>query len=70
MDTVRVSPKFQVVIPKEIRKGLNIKPGENLVVIEKGGTIHMVPVGKIRDMRGFIRGVSSKRLRDQRERFD
>lgn len=70
MDSVIVSPKFQVVIPKEIRKDLNLRAGERLVVIEKGGTIHLIPVGKMKDMRGFIRGISSKGLRDESERFD
>lgn len=70
MDTVIVSPKFQVVIPREIRKDLNLKAGEKLVVIEKGGTIRLIPVGKMKDLRGFARGVSSKGLRDESERFD
>lgn len=70
MDTVKVSPKFQVVIPKEIREDLGIKPGKRLVVIEKSGTIHLIPVGSIKEMRGFARGVSSKGLRDETERFD
>lgn len=69
MDTVTVSPKFQVVIPKEVRDGLGLKPGRRLVVIEKEGSIHMIPVGKIKDMRGFVKGVSSKGLRDESERF-
>jgi len=70
MDTVTVSPKFQVVIPKEVRKDLNLRPGEKLVVIEKGGTIHLIPVGKIKEMKGFVHGVSSKAARDESERFD
>ncbi len=70
MDTVTVSPKFQVVIPKEIREDLNLRAGERLVVIEKGGTIHLIPVGKIKSMRGFISNVSLKELRDENERFD
>ncbi|MBS3053461.1 MAG: AbrB/MazE/SpoVT family DNA-binding domain-containing protein [Candidatus Aenigmarchaeota archaeon] len=70
MDTVKVSPKFQVVIPQEIRKDLKLKPGEKLVIMEKGGTIHLIPVGKIKELRGFIKTVSTKALRDENERFD
>ena len=70
MDTVKVSPKFQVVIPKEIRKHLKLKAGERLVIIEKGGSIHLIPVGKMKDMRGFVKGISGKGLRDESERFD
>ena len=70
MDTVKVSPKFQVVIPKEIRKDLKLKPGERLVIMEKGGTIHLIPVGKIKELRGFVRGISARGVRDESERLD
>jgi len=70
MDTVKVSPKFQVVIPKEIRKHLKLKAGERLVIIEKGGSIHLIPVGKMKEMRGFLKGISTKGIRDESERFD
>lgn len=70
MDTVTLSPKFQVVIPKEIREGMNLKAGLKLAVIEKDGTIHLIPVGKIKDMRGFLKGVSSRGVRDESERFN
>ena len=70
MDTVTVSPKFQVVIPRDIREDMKIKPGEKMIVIEKEGTIHLIPAGKIKSMCGFVRDVSSKDLRDESERFD
>ena len=70
MDTVTVSEKFQVVIPKDIRRHLRIKPGEKFVVVEKGKTIHMIPVGKIKESRGIAKGVSIDDLRDESERFD
>ena len=70
MDTVTVSEKFQIVIPKGVREDLKIKPGKRIVVIEKGGTIHLIPVGDIKEMRGFVNGVSSKGLRDETERFN
>ena len=70
MDTVTVSPKFQVVIPREIREDMKLKAGGKMAVIEKSGTIHLIPVGRMKDMRGFIRGVSSKDLRDDSDRFD
>ncbi len=70
MDTVTVSPKFQVVIPKEIREDLKLKPGGKMVVIEKQGTIHLIPVGKIKDIKSSMKGLSTRELRDERERFD
>ncbi len=74
MVSVTISPKFQVVIPQEVRERLKLKPGEKLVVIEQGNVIHLVPVGTLKNMRGFITGVSEhealKGLRDETERFD
>ena len=70
MSTVTVSQKFQIVIPKDIRRHLNIRPGEKIVVVEKGKTIHMIPVGRIKESRGIAKGASSDNLRDESERFD
>jgi len=69
MDTVTVSPKFQVVIPKRIRKHLHIRPGEKMVVIEKNRTISLIPVGEMKDARGIAKGVTIRGLRDEGERF-
>jgi len=69
---VTVSPKYQVVIPAEIRGRLHIKPGEKLVVVEKGGHIHLVPVRGVEESFGMFkgRGLSSKGIRDKHGRFD
>ena len=69
METVKVSPKFQVVIPKGIRKSMGIKSGERLVVIEKGRSIHLIPAGDIRKARGMAKGADNENLRDESERF-
>ncbi|MBI5332817.1 MAG: AbrB/MazE/SpoVT family DNA-binding domain-containing protein [Candidatus Aenigmarchaeota archaeon] len=70
MDTVIVSPKFQIVIPKEIRQDLGLKPGKKMVVIEKQGTIHLIPVNSISSVRGIAKGISTRGIRDETERFD
>ena len=70
METVTVSPKFQVVIPQSIRQELHIKAGEKMAVIKKGKTIYLVPVGPLMDLHGFVKGVSTRGVRDERERFD
>ena len=59
MTTVTVSPKFQVVIPKEVREALGIKVGEKLDAIPYRGHIALVPVRSIRSARGFLRGIDT-----------
>ena len=59
MRTVTVSPKFQVVIPREVRESLSIRPGEKMQVINYADRIEMVPVRKIKDMRGFLKGIDT-----------
>jgi AbrB family looped-hinge helix DNA binding protein len=67
MVTVRVSPKFQVVIPKEVRERLNIQPGQTLQVVQFPGRIELVPLEDIKGMRGFLKGIDTdvKREKDR-----
>jgi AbrB family looped-hinge helix DNA binding protein len=64
MPTVTVSPKFQVVIPQEIRQALDIRPGEKLQVFQSDNRIELVPVRPVREMRGFLRGIDTTVERD------
>ena len=59
MKTITVSPKFQVVIPKEIRKRLNLKPGQKLQVIQLGDRIEYIILKDIKDARGFLKGINT-----------
>ena len=59
MTTVKVSPKYQVVIPKAIRELLSIKPGEEVQVIPFEDRIELIPVKKITEMRGFLKGIDT-----------
>ena len=70
METVTVSPKYQVVIPQSIRRELNIKAGEKMAVLRIGKTIYFVPVGPIKELKGFVKGISTRGVRDERDRFD
>jgi AbrB family looped-hinge helix DNA binding protein len=67
MTTVTVSPKFQVVIPRDVRESLGIAVGQKMEVIAAGDQIRLVPVKPIKSMRGFVRGISTnvKRERDR-----
>ena len=59
MDTVTVSPKFQVVIPLKVREALRLKPGQKIQVIPYEGRIELVPVQPIRRGRGFLKGIDT-----------
>ena len=59
MPAVRISPKFQVVIPKQIREDLDLKPGQNLQVFEVDGRIELVPEEDVSSLRGFVRGIDT-----------
>jgi AbrB family looped-hinge helix DNA binding protein len=59
MQTVTVSSKFQVVIPKSIRDTLQLKPGQKMRVIEYDGRIEMIPDREISELRGFVKGINT-----------
>ena len=65
MATVTVSPKYQVVIPSEVRERLKLKPGQKVAVVEKDGVVHMVPIRPLKELKGMVSGVTSKGLRDE-----
>ena len=60
METVTISPKFQVVIPQKVRKALGLKPGQKVQVIPYEGRIELVPVEPIRRGRGFLKGIDTE----------
>ncbi|MDO8627997.1 MAG: AbrB/MazE/SpoVT family DNA-binding domain-containing protein [Candidatus Diapherotrites archaeon] len=70
MQTITLSSKYQIVIPKQMREDMNLRPGQKLVLIEKGDSIQMVRIGKLKDMAGFVKGLTQDGLRDESERFD
>ncbi len=64
MSTVVVSPKFQVVIPKDIREAMGLKAGETLQVIQYGSRIELIPVRTMKTMKGFLKGMDTKWIRE------
>jgi AbrB family looped-hinge helix DNA binding protein len=67
---VRVSPKYQVVIPKVIREELKIQPGQELLVYIYEGRLHLDPPRSVKELRGMARGISWREgYRDRSDRF-
>jgi AbrB family looped-hinge helix DNA binding protein len=64
MNTVTISPKFQVVIPLAIRKALGLKSGEKMHVIRYAGRVELIPVRSMKEMRGFLAGMDTTIERD------
>ncbi len=65
MQTVTVSPKYQIVIPLAVRQSLGIKPGQKLQVIQLGSRIELIPIVKATKLRGFLKGIDSTVQRDE-----
>jgi AbrB family looped-hinge helix DNA binding protein len=67
METVTVSPKFQVVIPRKIRQSLGIRPGQKVQVIRYGDRIELIPLKAVQETRGFLKGIDTtvERERDR-----
>jgi AbrB family looped-hinge helix DNA binding protein len=59
MSTVTVSPKYQIVIPKQVREAMGLEPGKKLSVFHINGIIHLVPVRPIQEARGMSPGIDT-----------
>jgi AbrB family looped-hinge helix DNA binding protein len=68
--TVKVSPKYQVVIPEEVRNALGLKAGSRVEVVAKGKIAYLVPVPETKDLQSDLGGkLNAKSLRDKRDRI-
>ena len=60
MEIVKISSKYQFVIPGKIRKKMGIKPGELLKVIIYNGRIELIPLKPIQELNGFLKGIDTQ----------
>ena len=65
MSVVTISPKFQVVIPQQIREALGLEPGQKVQAIQYENRIEFIPLRPAKAMRGFLRGIDSRVARDR-----
>jgi AbrB family looped-hinge helix DNA binding protein len=64
MTTVTVSTKYQVVIPEDVRKSMGVRPGEKFQVVNYDGRVQLIPLRKMRDMKGLLRGMDTTVVRE------
>ncbi len=65
----KLSSKFQISIPKEVREEQNWKPGQEFVFIPSGKGVKLVPVPTIDELRGIARGANPEGYRDRNDRY-
>ncbi|MDQ7001025.1 MAG: AbrB/MazE/SpoVT family DNA-binding domain-containing protein [Mariprofundus sp.] len=69
MSNVKVSSKYQIVIPKNIRNRLNIRPGQEIGVVEKGGIAYLVPLKSLDELQGIAKDACIEGFREKKDRI-
>lgn len=65
MSRTTLSPKFQIVIPKDVREMLKLRPGTKFNVVEHEGCIELLPVRSAKQLRGFLSGIDTSVPREK-----
>lgn len=65
MSTTTISPKYQVVIPKEVREKLRLESGQKMTVVTKGGVVYLIPEKPLNAFRGFLKGMDRGHVREE-----
>jgi AbrB family looped-hinge helix DNA binding protein len=69
MATTMISPIFQIVIPKAVRDKLHLVPSQCLQIVENGGVITLVPEVPLKSLKGTLKGMSKRDLREKKDRL-
>ncbi len=69
MSMTTISPKFQIVIHKDVREKLHLSPSQRLQVLEKGGVITLVLELPLKSLKGALKGISKAGIREKKERL-
>ena len=59
MEAVKISPKYQIVIPKKFRDALKLMPEQKVQMVAYGNRIEMIPLRNISEMKGFLKGIDT-----------
>jgi len=69
METVTLSSKFQLVLPRGARERLGLRPGTRFTVLDKGGVIYLVPQRPMKTYRGIASGATPRAVREKKDRL-
>ncbi len=64
-----VSSKYQIVIPKEVRRQIDLEKGQVFQVIVRNGVISLIPERPLSELRGFVKGLDTEKIRDKEDRL-
>jgi AbrB family looped-hinge helix DNA binding protein len=65
MTVVTVSPKYQIVVPKDVRESMGIYSGQKIQVLPCQNRIELIPIKPMKKMRGFLKGIDTDIDRDK-----
>jgi AbrB family looped-hinge helix DNA binding protein len=65
MTAVTVSPKYQIVIPKEVRESMGIFSGQKIQVLTYQNRIELIPIKPMKKLKGFLKGIDTEVGRDK-----
>jgi len=65
MGTVTISSKYQIVIPRDMRKLFNLKPGQKMTVLAYDNRIVVIPERPIMEARGSLKGMNTDNIREE-----
>jgi len=64
METVTISPRFQIVIPQQIRESMRLRSGEKARVLAFRNRIEVIPIRDVRALRGYLKGIDTSVVRE------
>ena len=69
MTHVTISSKYQVVIPRDIRRQVSLHTGQKLAIIVKEGVISLFLDRPLASFQGFLKGTKLSSIREKRDRL-
>ena len=59
MTVVTISSRYQIVIPRDVRDQLKLRPGQKVQALPFKGRVELIPLEPIEAARGFVRGLDT-----------